>query len=58
MTASSLARVDSTAVGELVKVMTDDPLVDGIVFDTPSTTKAVVAVIDSGQGPVFRDGTR
>lgn len=27
---------------------------DGIVFDTPSHTKVVVAVVDRGRGPVFR----
>ena len=43
-----------TAVGELVKVATAGPLVDGIVFDTPSAAKVVVAVIDPGRGPVFR----
>ena len=32
----------------------DGPKLDGIVFDTPSTTKAVVAVVDRGRGPVFR----
>ena len=32
----------------------DGPQLDGIVFDTPSTTKVVVAVVDRGRGPVFR----
>ena len=32
----------------------DGPKLDGIVFDTPSATKAVVAVVDRGRGPVFR----
>jgi len=27
---------------------------DGIVFDTPSRSKVVVAVVDPGRGPVFR----
>ena len=27
---------------------------DGIVFETPSTAKAVVAVVDAKKGPVFR----
>jgi hypothetical protein len=40
--------------GELVKVDTGGPEVDGIVFDTPSATKVVVAVVDPGRGPVFR----
>lgn len=30
------------------------PQLDGIVFDTPSNSKVVVAVIDRGRGPVFR----
>ena len=30
------------------------PDVDGIVFDTPSHTKVVVAVIDPAKGAVFR----
>jgi hypothetical protein len=46
--------MDSLAIGELVKVATTGPEIDGIVFDTPSRTKAVVAVMDSGRGPVFR----
>ncbi len=32
----------------------EGPQLDGIVFDTPSTTKVVVAVVDRGRGPVFR----
>jgi hypothetical protein len=43
-----------TAVGELVKVATGGPEVDGIVFDTPSATKVVVALVDPSRGPVFR----
>jgi hypothetical protein len=46
--------MDSTSAGELVTVAGDGPRVDGIVFDTPSTTKTVVAVVDRGRGPVFR----
>jgi hypothetical protein len=40
--------------GELVKVGGGGPEVDGIVFDTPSRSKVVVAVVDPGRGPVFR----
>jgi hypothetical protein len=40
--------------GALVKVAGPGPEVDGIVFDTPSDSKAVVAVVDPGRGPVFR----
>jgi hypothetical protein len=46
--------MESTAVGKLVKVATGGPEVDGIVFDVPSATKVVVAVVDPGRGPVFR----
>lgn len=35
-------------------VADDGPHVDGIVFDMPSRTKVVVAVVDRGRGPVFR----
>jgi hypothetical protein len=41
-------------VGALVKVAGPGPELDGIVFDTPSDSKAVVAVVDPGRGPVLR----
>jgi len=37
-----------------VKVAGGGPELDGIVFDTPSATKVVVAVVDAGRGPVLR----
>ena len=40
--------------GERVTVAGAGPASDGIVFDTPSRSKVVVAVVDSGRGPVFR----
>jgi hypothetical protein len=46
--------MESTTAGELVTVAGDGPKADGIVFDTPSATKTVVAVVDRGRGPVFR----
>jgi hypothetical protein len=46
--------MDSTEVGALVTVAGDGPKLDGIVFDTPSASKVVVAVVDRGRGPVFR----
>jgi len=46
--------MESISAGELVTVAGDGPQLDGIVFDTPSTTKTVVAVVDRGRGPVFR----
>jgi hypothetical protein len=44
----------TTAVGGLVNVSDGGPVLDGIVFDTPSRSKIVVAVVDPGRGPVFR----
>ncbi|MDA0159450.1 hypothetical protein OM076_04170 [Solirubrobacter ginsenosidimutans] len=46
--------MESTSAGELVKVATAGPLLDAIVFDTPSAHKAVVALIDRSRGPVLR----
>jgi hypothetical protein len=46
--------MEPTNIGELVKVADGGPALDGIVFDTPSRTKVVVAVIDPSRGPVFR----
>ncbi len=46
--------METTSPGDLVTVAGDGPKLDGIVFDTPSTTKTVVAVVDRGRGPVFR----
>jgi hypothetical protein len=37
-----------------VRIGGDGPELDGIVFDTPSASKVVVAVVDPGRGPVFR----
>ncbi|HSZ06816.1 MAG TPA: hypothetical protein VK778_16635 [Solirubrobacteraceae bacterium] len=46
--------MEPISVGELVKVAGGGPEQDGIVFDTPSRTKVVVAVLDAGRGPLFR----
>jgi hypothetical protein len=46
--------MESPAAGELVKVETGGPPLDGIVFDTPSAKKVVVVLVDPGRGPVFR----
>jgi hypothetical protein len=46
--------MEPIGVGELVRVAGDGPELDGIVFDTPSSSKAVVAVVDRKRGPVFR----
>jgi hypothetical protein len=46
--------MESASAGDLVKVADGGPELDGIVFDMPSRTKAVVAVVDPGRGPLFR----
>lgn len=46
--------MESTGPGELVKVAGVGPVLDGIVFDTPSSSKVVVAVMDPVRGPMFR----
>jgi hypothetical protein len=46
--------MEPMSAGELVKVAAGGPELDGIVFDTPSSSKVVVAVVDPGRGPVFR----
>lgn len=46
--------MESTSAGELVKVAGGAPELDGIVFDMPSRSKAVVAVVEPGRGPVLR----
>lgn len=38
----------------LVRVATAGPVIDGIIFDVPSRSKVVVAVIDRSRGPVLR----
>jgi hypothetical protein len=40
--------------GDLVTVATGGPEIDGIVFDVPSDSKAVVAMMDRERGPVLR----
>jgi hypothetical protein len=46
--------MEPTSAGELVKVADGGPELDGIVFDTPSRSKVMVAVVDPARGPVFR----
>jgi len=46
--------MEPISVGDLVKVAGSGPQLDGIVFDMPSRTKVVVAVVDPARGPVFR----
>jgi hypothetical protein len=42
------------SAGDLVRVAAGGPVLDGIVFDTPSSSKVVVAVVDPARGPLFR----
>jgi hypothetical protein len=46
--------MESTRAGELVRVASGGPEIDGIVFDTPGNSKVVVAVVDPVRGPLFR----
>jgi hypothetical protein len=46
--------MEPVSAGDLVKVSGDGPELDGIVFDIPSATKVVVAVVDPARGPLFR----
>ena len=46
--------MESIRAGALVKVANDGREQDGIVFDTPSPLKVVVAVVDPRRGPLFR----
>lgn len=46
--------VETIAPGELVRVAGRGPDLDGIVFDVPSQSKVVVAVVEPGRGPTFR----
>ncbi len=46
--------MEKLATGDLVHVTGGGPALDGIVFDTPSRLKVVVAVVDPGRGPGFR----
>jgi hypothetical protein len=46
--------MEPVSPGDLVKVDTGGAPLDGIVFDTPSATKVVVAVVDPKKGPSFR----
>jgi hypothetical protein len=46
--------MELTSTGELVTVDSGGRPLDGIVFDAPSNSKIVVAVMDRGRGPVLR----
>jgi hypothetical protein len=46
--------METVRPGELVRVAGRGPDLDGIVFNAPSRSKVVVAVVDAGRGPTFR----
>jgi hypothetical protein len=46
--------MDALGAGELVKVADGTAELDGLVFDRPSSSKVIVAVVDPARGPVFR----
>ena len=46
--------MDLVTLGERVNVDDGGAVREGIVFDTPSRSKVVVAVFDARRGPVFR----
>jgi hypothetical protein len=46
--------METVHAGELVRIAGGATQLDGIVFDTPSASKVVVAVVDPDRGPVFR----
>lgn len=46
--------METVAIGDLVSVAGSGPALDGIVYDTPSHSKVVVAVVDPRRGPGFR----
>jgi hypothetical protein len=46
--------MDWLSVGGLVKVAVGGPDLDGIVFDLPSRSKVIVAIVDRKRGPVMR----
>jgi hypothetical protein len=49
-----LGRVETISIGELVTVGAGASSLAGIVFDVPSRSKVVVAVVDPNRGPQFR----
>jgi hypothetical protein len=49
-----LIGMDTASPGDLVKVDDGSAGLDGIVFDRPSSSKVIVAVVDPGRGPLFR----
>jgi hypothetical protein len=54
MGVSTPASTETRRTGDLVTVADGGPERDGLVFDTPSRSTVVVAVVDPARGPVFR----
>jgi hypothetical protein len=50
--------MESLSAGDLVKVTTGGPSTDGIVVDTLTGSKAIVALRDPVRGPVLRTVSR
>jgi hypothetical protein len=46
--------MESMSAGDLVKVATGGPSIDGIIVEVLGTSKAVVALRDQARGPVLR----
>ena len=46
--------MESAQPGDLVNVAAGAAVIQGIVFDSPSRAKVVVAVVDPGRGPLLR----
>lgn len=46
--------MNTASPGDLVKVARGSAELDGIVFDSPSSSKVIVAVVDPTRGPIFR----
>lgn len=46
--------MDAAGPGDLVTVADGSTKLDGLVFDRPSNSKVIVAVVDPTRGPVFR----
>jgi hypothetical protein len=46
--------MDTPDPGELVKVADGSTQLDGLVFDRPSSSKVIVAIVDPTRGPLFR----
>jgi hypothetical protein len=49
-----LMGMNAAEPGDLVKVADGTAELDGLVFDRPSSSKVIVAVVDPTRGPVFR----